>query len=323
VKLRLFVASVFILVAAFVLRPRAAYPPETSNAALRYWMAFAEMQDPPADKAIQDLLEKTVIGEAAWDEKKLGTILDANSAAIAMMQRASKLPDCDWGIEYSRGSRASIAYAPRARVLARLNTLQGIREMANGNSQAAVDTWRAGIRFSEHLANGGTLIFTLIAKSALLPNLRAITAQARQGHLNRSQLHQIYVPIDKMRQDGFNWSAAWSLEGLVGEQFLAELRSAKNLTATYEMLMGEPLPTGATAPSSEDVHNYREYIKTAQAALSLPPDTARTRMSALAIQKSALSEVVQRIIPNVQKESDARAEVFMARKELLKTLAPK
>src|SRR6266853_1642012 len=132
-------------------------------------MAFAEMQDPPADKEIQDLLEKTVIGEAAWDEKKLGVILDANGAAIAMMQRASKLPDCDWGIEYSRGSRASIAYAPRARVLARLNTLQGIREMANGNSQAAVDTWRAGIRFSS--------IWQMAARSFLRLSQKARSCQ--------------------------------------------------------------------------------------------------------------------------------------------------
>ena len=58
--------------------PQAKYPPETRNAALRYWMAFAEMQDPPANKATQDLLEKTAAGEAAWDERQLGPILDAN-----------------------------------------------------------------------------------------------------------------------------------------------------------------------------------------------------------------------------------------------------
>ncbi len=34
------------------------FPPETQNAALRYWMAFAEMQDPPADKIVQDLLDR-------------------------------------------------------------------------------------------------------------------------------------------------------------------------------------------------------------------------------------------------------------------------
>ena len=33
-------------------------PAETRNAALRYWLAFAEMHDPPTDKSVSDLLEK-------------------------------------------------------------------------------------------------------------------------------------------------------------------------------------------------------------------------------------------------------------------------
>ena len=208
-KLKMFVASVLILMCAGVARPQAKYPPETRNAALRYWMAFAEMQDPPVDKSTQSLLEKTAAGEAAWDEKKLGPILDSNDGAIRMMQRATKLPDCDWGLEYDKGPRASIAYAPRARVLARLNTLEGMREMANGNSQTAVHTWLAGIRFSEHLADGGSLIFALIAKSALLPDLRALTTEAKRGRLSDSQKRQISVPLNAMREDGFNWGAAW------------------------------------------------------------------------------------------------------------------
>ena len=122
------------------------------------------------------------------------------------MQRATKLPECDWGLEYDRGPRASIAYAPRARVLARLNTLEGMREMANGNSQAAVDTWLAGVRFSEHLANGGALIFALIAKSALLPNLRALTTESKQEHLSDAQKKQVYALLKEMREDGFNWA---------------------------------------------------------------------------------------------------------------------
>ena len=218
-KLKLFVASVLILMSAFVARPQAKYPPETKNAALRYWMAFAEMQDTPVDKATQDLLEKTAGGEAPWDEKRLGPILDANGAAIRMMQRGTRLPECDWGLEYDRGPRASIAYAPRARVLARLNTLEGMRETANGNSQAAVDTWLAGIRFSEHLAKGGTLIFALIAKSALLPNLRALTTESKQGHLSDTQRKQVSAELKGMREDGFDWGAAWrSEERRVGKE---------------------------------------------------------------------------------------------------------
>jgi hypothetical protein len=323
VKFKMFVASVLILMGAYVARPQAKYPPETRNAALRYWMAFAEMQDPPTDRSTQDLLEKTVAGEAAWDDKKLGPTLDANGAAIRMMQRATRLPDCDWGVEYDRGPRASIAYAPRARVLARLNTLEGMREMANGNSQAAVDTWLAGIRFSEHLANGGSLIFALIAKSALLPDLRALTTEAKRGGLSDAQKRQIFALLKQMREDGFDWGAAWGLEELGGERFLAELRSARNPGTTYELLMGEPIPSGANAPSTDDVRNYREYMKALQVALNLNPNAAKTRLAALEEKKVTLPEIVQRLIPHAQKENDARAEIVAARKELLEILLAK
>jgi hypothetical protein len=286
-------------------------------------MAFAEMQDPPVYKATQDLLEKTAAGEAAWDEKKLGPILDANGAAIQMMQRGTKLPECDWGLEYDRGPRASIAYAPRARVLARLNTLEGVREMANGNSQAAVDTWLAGIRFSEHLARGGTLIFALIAKSALLPNLRALTTESRQGRLSDTQRKQVSAELKGMREDGFDWSAAWGLEENVGAAVFVEVRSSANPRATYQMIMGEPIPSGAEVPSSEDISKYREYMAAVQGVLNLPPDTAKTRLLALETQKRALPEAIQGVIPGTQKLNAARLDVFAARKELLESIAAK
>jgi hypothetical protein len=81
-KHKMFLASVLILMGALVARPQGKYPLETRNAALRYWMAFAEMQDPSVDKMTQDLLEKTASGVAAWDESRLGAILDANGQAI-------------------------------------------------------------------------------------------------------------------------------------------------------------------------------------------------------------------------------------------------
>ena len=321
-KLKLCLASSFLLVTASLACSQAETPPETRNAALRYWMAFAEMQDPPSDKATQDLLEKTVAGEAPWNEARLGSILDANGEAIRIMQRAAKLPVCDWGLEYGEGPRASIAYAPRARALARLNTLEGMREMANGNSQGAVDTWLAGFRFSEHLANGGPLIFTLIAKSMLLPNLHAISVEAKQGHLSDFQKKQVSVVLKQMPEAGFNWGAAWGLEA-GAEQFLKELGSAKDPATTYASLMGEPMPSGAKAPTSADVRNYGEYMKAVQNVLNLPPDTAKMRLSALESQRQALPEIVRRIIPSPQKTNEARTDVFAARKELLEALSAK
>ena len=322
-KLNLCVVSVFLMISATIVLPQSKTPTETKNAALRYWMAFAEMQDPPADKATQDLLAKTAAGEVAWDEKKLGSILDANEVAIRIMQRATKLPDCDWGLEYDEGPRASIAYAPRARALARLNTLEGMRQMANTNSQAAVDTWLAGVRFSEHLANGGSLIFALTAKRALLPNLRALTAEAKAGHLTTSQKKEIAVPLSQMRPDGFDWAQVWGFEELAGEPFFRELQSAKNPGGTYESLMGKPMPIGAKIPTLEDVRHYQEYMRAVQGALNLPPDAAKNQLTALGAQLQTLPEITRDVIPNPQKTNEARAEVFAARKELLEALSAK
>ncbi|HET7107021.1 MAG TPA: hypothetical protein VFI38_09440 [Candidatus Acidoferrum sp.] len=316
-------AIVFLLAAACAAPARAEIPRETQNAALRYWLAFAEMKDPPADKAIQELLEKTVTGESPWDEKKLGAILDANGEAIRIMQRATKLPDCDWGLEYGEGPRASIAYAPRARVLARLNTLEGMREMANGNSGAAVETWLAGIRFSRHLANGGPLVFALIARSMLLPNFYALSVEIKRGHLSDVQKRQISSVLKEMPEDCFNWATAWGLEASAGAQFLRELEISKNPAKNYESLAGFPLPKGAKPPSAEDIRGYSEYTSAVRNALSLPPTGAKIKLAALEAQRRGLSEIAQNTIPNPLKINDARAEVFGARKELLEGLSAK
>ena len=322
-KPNLFATIALVVLSASVARSQAKYPPQTRNAALRYWLAFAEMQDPPADKATQDLLEKTSAGNSAWDESKLGPILDANDGAIRTMQRATKLPECDWGLEYDRGVRAALPNLSRARVMAKLNQLAGMREMAKGDFQAAVTTWVAGVRFSQHLATGGPLIFALVAKSALLPNLRILTSEIQKGRLSDGQKKQVFTGLKGLREDGFNWGAAWGLEELTLEQFLAELRSAPNPRTAYESVMGEPMPSGAGVPTLEDAEKFRKYMVSVQTALNLPPQTTKTRLVALETQKRSLSEAIQRLIPSAQKLNDARLETLAARKELIEAVASK
>jgi len=317
-------AIILVLVAgAGRMRAGEKYPPETKNAALRYWMAFAEMQDSSADQATQELLEKTVTGKAAWDEAKLAPILDANSDAIQMMQRAAKLPDCDWGLEYSRGPRASIAYAPRARALARLNTLEGMRQMAKGDSQSAVNTWLAGIRFSQDLAHGGPLIFALMAKSALLPDLRALGDAARNGQMSETQKEQVFTVVKALPEDGLDWGSAWGIESTTVEQLLHELQTAPDPSAAYTAIMGDPAPKQGLPPTSQDVQEYREYMLAVQAALREPPMKAKTRLDDLQRRKDSLGEVEQNAIPNPQKSNAARIEIMTARAELMQALAAK
>jgi hypothetical protein len=320
---RIFMVFLLLLGLPYRGSSQAKFPPETRNAALRYWMAFAEIKDPPSDKATQELLEKTAAGEAAWDEAKLGPILDGNADALGIFQRATRLPDCDWGVEYSQGPRASIAFVPRARVLARLSTLQGIREMAKGQGQAAVDTWLSGIRLAQDLTKGGSLIYALTASSALRQEMRVLTAEAKQGHLNDTQKKQLYAAMNALPADGFDWGSAWEMEEGGGEVFFAEMQRSKEPASLYESMIGAPAPKECVPPSAQQVLAYRQYMSEVSAALRLPPPVAKERIAGLDSKEKGICTAIRNLIPSPQRVNGARIEIAQERQALLEALQAK
>jgi len=72
--------------------------PQNKNAALRYWMAFAEMQDRPVDEVTTKLMEDVLSGATTWDERQLGPVVEANVPALRAMQKATALPQCNRGL---------------------------------------------------------------------------------------------------------------------------------------------------------------------------------------------------------------------------------
>jgi len=296
------------------------FPPETRNAALRYWSAFADLQDPPADKATQDLLEKVAVGDAPWDETKLGPILDQNETAVLAMQRATKLPECDWGLEYSRGPRTSIAYVPRSRVLARLNTLYGMRLMAKGDSQSAVDTWLDGIRFSRHVAQGGTLVFQLVGKMAMLSNFHALTSAAESHQLTDAQRAQVLAAVQALPADGFDWAEALALEEASLEIGIQQIAQSENPGADFGELMGHAAPANFTVPTAKEIADERALFAEAEAAMRAPPAQARDRIIAIQARVPALHTYFRETTPTLTKVNAARAEVEAARQKLLKAI---
>jgi len=308
--------------ACFAAHP-ANLPPETRNAALRYWMAFAEMQDPPADNRVSGLLEKTAAGEAAWDEAKLGPILDKNLVAIQIMQRATKLPDCDWGLEYSLGPTASIAYAPRARVLARLNTLYGMRLAAKGDNQAAVDSWLAGIRFSQDLAKGGTLIFALIAKTSLLSNLNALSLEAEKGGLSTSEKAKVETVLKSMPQSAFDWSRTLSYEQSAIDIAIKNIKSAPNPEQYYLQLMGQPAPPDLAKLSAPDSAAFARVMSAAVAAMRKNPEDTQHQLLSLQKEVGSLNLIYRQLIPSLTKINGSRKQIEEARQKLLSQVTAK
>src|SRR5579872_1505144 len=245
-KTRWLVTIFFALCCAAVVSAQWKLPPEPKNAALLYWQAFAQLQDYPADKATAELLEKEINGEViGWNESKFGPLIDENMQAIEIMQRGTKLPECDWGLEYNLASSNSFPipfWRNSSRALGRLNTLYGVRLAAMGDWKKATDAWLAGIRFSQHLGWGGTLIFKYSAEQSLLFNLRTLTETAQNSKLTTGERERVKAAVQALPETAFDWGEAWELEGVSLENGFREIWKSPDPKKSFEAFTGEPMP---------------------------------------------------------------------------------
>lgn len=279
--------AAFGVVCAFAAAVHAQQPQQPLNAAVRYWTAFALLQDPPAHEAATALLVRVAEGAAAWDEAQLGPILDANSQAIAIMERASTLRLCDWGVEYELGPNAPIPHLARARVLGRLAVVSATRLAARGQTAEAVDRWLAAIRFSQHLAQGGTLISLLSANSVLLPSLRGLAGE--MSRLTPETRARIEAGLRALPYTGFDWTDAILLE----ERALVagvRMNAVPNLRA-------------------QDLAPLRATVARIVEALRLPPDQTRTALASINLGSLPL--------PSPIKVNDQREAIRAARQRVL------
>jgi hypothetical protein len=291
------------------------------NAALRYWQAFALMRDPPADKATADLLESVSAGSAPWDEARLGKILDVNSEALEVMQRASNLASCDWGVEYDLGSTAPIAHVLKARVLGRLNALEAIRLIARGQQQQAVPILLAGVRFSRHVAEGGSLVSALVAKAILVPHLQALIRVASDRSSSGAERTQIQAAIRALPETAFDWGAAFRREEDGQVLTVRQMSRADNPAEFYRNLMGRPMPEPFTVPSDADVTRFRGTMGRVIEAMRLPPEQARPKLVEIEKEKSGLHQFFQLAWVTPVRANETRVEIQAARQRLLAALS--
>ncbi len=290
-KFRVLATVMAVLASAHTVRAPAMFPPETDNAALRYWFALAEVWEPPDDDATRHLFEATFAGQVAWDETKLGPILDSNLDALRTMHRNS--------------GTIPLWFGMRVRLLSHLNELQGIREMAHGDSRTAVDTWLAGVHFGQDVSRSGPVIAALIAHAIILDNLDPLRDSARQGKLNEEQKKELSVIVKAMPEDGFDWGVAWGVEFAIGDQFLQKSRAA-----------GKP-------ESDDKIRAYEECMLAAQAALREPSNEVKSRIDDLESKSLRLNKVAQKWIPSIRQSNEARIRLATAHQELMQALSTK
>lgn len=309
------------------------------NAALRYWMAFALMANPPVSADVAERLEQVAAGAQAWSSQ-LTPLLDQNREALAVLRRGTSLTRCDWGLETELGSDAPIAHLSRARSLARLNLVDGRRLLADGRSRDAVEAWLAGLRFSAHLAEQGPLLGAVVGSSAMEANLHALSDAVRAGTVDPSTMTKIASAITALPEGGVGWSAAVRSE----VRTLSITLSASEGSADPASAIAAYLPRAGKQPLADelaqqlglqpkqlaDAQAVRGVLRHARsvlseiepritAALRRPPGEALAELRAVdarARQAPVLSEVW----PAIERIESSRLAVARARAELLKQL---
>lgn len=259
--------------------------PCSENAALRYWMAFALMENPAVGSELANRLEQVAQGLEPWHES-LAPVVERNRQAIETMHRGSRFATCNWGFEHELLADAPIAHLSRARALARLNVLYGMRLMDAGKRAEAVDAWLAGIRFSAHVAADSPWVGALVAGGGLKAHVRALAAAVGRARLDPATLRRIEGAIAVLPEAGFDWSVPAKHEAEAMSGLASAIEEADDPVAMLQ-----------TYFSDDDRSGDREEI---------------ARMLGLTVSQLSSRAVVQAAVRRARTANDALAPKVVA-----------
>jgi len=242
------------------------------NAALRYWSAFAQMQDMAmTDQQVKETHE-ILEGTAPYDDSKYKDLLEKNRLALQTMARGTTLTRCDWGLDYQLGPATPVGYVRKALILGHLNVLYSFHLMISGDQDGAVRALGAGLRFSHDVANDGTLFASLSAERLIVEHLVVIAFVNHTHGLSSAQRELLRNALAPFGANGVDWQAAVRRElSILSPSNLPTMDSRawpalKRITPAYLRIFDSP----ATLPDVQ-----REIASAPRALQDLIPNPKR------------------------------------------------
>jgi hypothetical protein len=247
------------------------------NAALRYYAAFAQMQDYAITDAEAKKLNGILDGPIPYDDSQYKDLVEKNKPALETMARGAALPKCDWGLDYI-GEDTPVDYARSGLALGRLNVLYAFHLLIAGDKDGAVSAIKAGLRFSQDVANGGSLFATLAAKSLLVTHLRAIAFVLHTEELSAAQRLVLQKGVTQLGPNALDWPSAAKrdLESLrsrysndpqtsasltrIISSYVAALNVPSKLPAVKEAIGSAPQPLADLIPNAKRVWEEKQDL---------------------------------------------------------------
>ena len=240
----------------------------SDNAALRYWSAFAQIQDAGITEEQAKEAHAILDGTAPYDDSKYRDIVEKNRPAVETMIRGTALPYCDWGMEMQMGPNAPVDYVRKAALLGRLNIFYALHLLIAGNKDGAVRALQAGFRFSHDVANGGTLFATVVAQGLIIAHLQTVSGflhvagqdsgGGSRAELSAAQRAALQKSVDQLGQDGLDWSGAIKREMAILPTHDAQEAAARDKIGTaYLKVLSNP---GTLSDLQQTISNAPKQI---------------------------------------------------------------
>jgi hypothetical protein len=245
------------------------------NAALRYWSAFAQMQDSAVSDKDANELKLIVEGTAPYEDLKYRELIEKNRSALKTLARGTTLKMCDWGLDYQLGPETPVDYVRKSLALGRLNVLYALHLLIAGDKEGAVQTLAAGLRFSHDVASNGTLFATMASKSLLAGHLSIITFIAHTQSLSGAQRVLLHDAVGQFGRDGLDWRGAMKRELALLPPAGADPQSSSamaRITPAYLKIFDNPASlaelqrtlAGAPRPLQDVVPNPKRVLEEKQ-----------------------------------------------------------
>jgi hypothetical protein len=241
------------------------------NAALRYWSAFAEMQDSAISEEQAKKLNAILDGTAPYEDSKYKELVEINRPALETMARGTTIPNCDWGVDYALQSEAPVDYVRKGLTLGRLNVLYAFHLLLTGDNDGAVRVLAAGVRFSRDVANQGTLFATVAAKTLIVAHLRTIEFAIQTKGLSAPQKSVLLKSLSPLGAGGLNWESGMKRElqgveqkpaalGQIVPAYLTALNNPSTLPKLQQMIAAAPQPLRDMIPNPSRVLQEKQDL---------------------------------------------------------------
>jgi hypothetical protein len=186
------VAAVLILASG---GPAAGQPPAAgadpaANAAVKYWQAFGLL--PALDKDQEKILRE-------WDKAPLDAaalkLIDRSRNSLEYLHRGSKLPRCDWALDYEDGISLLLPHMAKARTLAGLAALRARHAFERGDAKAGWADVIALLQLARHVETDPLMIDQMVGFS-----IEGMAVQAAAPHLpdSKATLADVAAALDRL-----------------------------------------------------------------------------------------------------------------------------